>query len=192
MVELTTEFGPEIEPYYKLIGKLAITWAEFELSVNEAIWELANVTREAGTCMTSQFIGPGPRFRCLVSLLNLRKAPDALVKAINVLSGEAENLGRQRNRYLHDPLMRDRDTGRIYRMETTADRTLKHIGIPVETEEIGRLVEKIETIDADFDDIYLRVLAETPLWPRTQFEQSPGIRRHRSARESSPSVRESI
>jgi hypothetical protein len=86
----TTSLTEEFTPYFTAIGRLAIIWAEFEFSINEAIWELANVERFAGTCMTSQMIGPGPRFRCFVSLLRLRNCPAELINKINSLSNVAE------------------------------------------------------------------------------------------------------
>ena len=175
----STSFSPEFDPYFFSIGQLAILWAEFEFSVNDAIWELSNVSRKAGSCMTWQLIGPAPRFRCLVSLLNLRKVPQELVKAFNVLSSDADSLGRQRNRYLHDPIMLDTTDNSIQRLEITADRFVKHGFIPIEVGEIGKLCIAIDELDLKFEDLYLRVLAETPAWTRTEFAQSPGIQRNR-------------
>jgi len=140
--------------------------------------------------MTSQMIGPGPRFRCLIALLNLRDVPTALVKEFNSLSTEAESLGRQRNRYLHDPMVLDTTTNTVNRMETTADRTVKHEVIAVEIKDITTLIEKIEVVDAKFDDLYERARVDTPPWPRTQFEQSRGIRRIRTPPTSVPSESE--
>lgn len=181
----TTDYAPEFDPYFNLIGRLALDWSEFEFSVNQAIWELANVERMAGTCMTSQLIGPGPRFRCLVAFLNLRKTPAKLVKAMNSLSKRAESLGRQRNRYLHDPMVLDVTDKTIHRMEITADRTVKHGLFPAEIRAVTNLINEIYELDANFEDLYCRVLAETPAWPRTQYEQSQGIRRRRPEQGSS-------
>jgi hypothetical protein len=178
--EYSTEYdGPAFDPYLNAIGKIALEWADFEFRLNVAIWELANVTRKAGTCMTSQFIGPGPRFRCIISLLNLHNAPPALVKEFNTFSHEAEGLGRQRNRYLHDPMAIDTKNNTIHRLEITADRTLKHEFIAVQIDEITKLTGRIRAAQDKFDQLFDRALAETPPWPRTQFEQSGGILRNR-------------
>jgi hypothetical protein len=186
----TTAIGPEMEPYLSAIGWLALAWSEFEFHINDSIWELANVGREAGACMTAQLIGPGPRFRCLIALLNLHKVSGSLVKEFNSFSAEAESLGRQRNRYLHDPMVIDSITKKVHRMEITADRTVKHEIIEVEISEIKGLATKIEHASAKFDELYERVLVETPSWPRTQYEQSEGIRRQRTLPASSPSTPE--
>lgn len=92
LFRFTSEQGPEFEPYQKLIGRLALAWAEFEFNLNDAIWELANVERMTGTCMTSQLIGPGPRYRCLVALLRLRNTPQDIIDKINSLSSDANHL----------------------------------------------------------------------------------------------------
>jgi hypothetical protein len=200
---MTTEFTPENDkpktfrfnsndnpafgPVHTAYGQLAVMWAEFEFTVNTAIWELANVARRAGTCMTSQMIGPGPRFRCLVALLHVREAPQELIKAFNSLASEAEGLGRQRNRYLHDPLVVNIDENQVYRIETTADRKLKHEFVPVDIGAVLKLSTKIDDVAVQFEDLFDRVLSETPPWPRTQFEQSGGIQRQRKDPNSSPS-----
>jgi hypothetical protein len=176
----TTNDNPAFQPFHLALGRLAMVWAEFEFSINAAIWDLANVSRHAGTCMTSQLIGPGPRFRCLVSLLNLREAAPELINAFNSLANEAEGLGRQRNRYLHDPLVFNTDDKNVYRIETTADRKLKHDFMPMDENDVTKLMTQIEGTADRFDDLFERVLAETPPWPRTQYEQSSGIHRHRT------------
>ena len=63
------------EPFMTALGFVASTWAEYEATVNFRIWELANVEKMAGACITSQMIGPGPRFRCLLALLELSQGP---------------------------------------------------------------------------------------------------------------------
>jgi hypothetical protein len=54
------------------LGHAVAAWAALEFAIGEAIWELANVEREAGACVTAQLVGPGPRVRALVALLELR------------------------------------------------------------------------------------------------------------------------
>jgi hypothetical protein len=171
------------------IAEMAVRWSELEFTINDAIWELMNVERGAGACLTSQLIGPGPRIRCLVSLLKLRKAPQASIDAINSLTGDIESLGRQRNRYLHDPIMMRNDTGKLERLEATADRTLKYGFVPISAAEIAKVSDKILAAIDNFDRLYLETVAVTPPWPRTQFEQSAGIARPRSGPDKSAEVR---
>ena len=50
-------------PFMAALDYVASGWAEYEATVNFIIWELANLEKRAGVCLTSQMIGPGPRFR---------------------------------------------------------------------------------------------------------------------------------
>lgn len=168
-------YDRRFDPYFHWLGRLTSTWSSFEFNLNDAIWELANLERKAGTCLTSQMIGPGPRFRCLVALLNLRQTPTEIVRRINALSADADAASRQRNRYIHDPMVLDDTTGTISRMETTADRAVKHEVIPITLEEIKKLYSKIDHLNTRFNFLYAHVRAKTPPWPRIQFEQSKGI-----------------
>src|SRR5262245_27991473 len=43
------------DQYYLGIGRVAACWAYFELIVNHAIWELANVEQYVGACITGVF-----------------------------------------------------------------------------------------------------------------------------------------
>jgi hypothetical protein len=183
----TAEYSTEFDSYFFALGDMAVRWSLFEFGINDAIWELANVSRMAGTCMTSQLIGPGPRFRCLVALLHLRETPQELIDEINSISGQADKLGRRRNRYLHDPMVHHRVDKTVYRIETTADRTLKHEIVPIEIDELDKLTEAIDQLRSSFLQVIGRIVDETPPWPRTEYEQSEGIRRDRPAPKTPPS-----
>jgi hypothetical protein len=174
------EETPEFQPLYKAVGRLARHWSELEYVINDSIWELANVERYAGTCMTSQLIGPGPRIRCLVSLLNLRGVKNEIVKEYNSLSSEIEGLGRQRNRFLHDIWVVNINDRQLYRVETTADRKLRHEFVLIDLEDVEKLITSIGDAGDKLDLLFDRVIAETPPWPRTQYERSEGIRRERN------------
>jgi hypothetical protein len=186
--------SPEFEPLYLAFGKLARYWSAFEYVLNDSIWELANVERFAGTCITSQLIGPGPRFRCLAALLELRGVKPELIKAFNSFASEAEGLGRQRNRFLHDMVVLNEVDHQLYRVETTADRKLKHDFVLIDLKAVQKLVTQIADVTDRLDALFDRVIVETPPWPRTQYEQSDGIRRERNqgrGSNSSPSENES-
>ncbi|MBR1171275.1 hypothetical protein [Bradyrhizobium liaoningense] len=170
----------EFEPLYLALGKLSRHWAAFEYVLNDSIWELANVERLAGTCMTAQVIGPGPRFRCLAALFELRGVSSELIKAFNSLSSEAESLGRQRNRFIHDVVVLNSQDRQLYRVETTADRRIRHDFIVIDLKAVEKLVVEIEQLTDRFDDLFDRVIVETPPWPRTQYRDSAGIRRERN------------
>jgi len=130
--------------------------------------------------MTAQLIGPGPRFRCLAALFELRGVSPELIKAFNSLSSEAEGLGRQRNRFAHDVVVLNSQDRQLYRVETTADRRLRHDFIVIDLKAVEKLVIEIEKLTDRFDVLFDRVLAETPSWSRTQYKGSAGILRERN------------
>jgi hypothetical protein len=163
------------EPYFTAIGKLANAYSQLEFSVNDAIWELANVARSAGVCMTAQMIGPGPRNRCLLALLKFRKAPQTLLDEFNVVSRKMKKVAAHRNRYVHDPMTFNPETRQIQCMEATADNHIRYGFMATEIGELTKLAADIEEVADAFDELYLRAVAELPAWPRTQFEQSTGI-----------------
>lgn len=175
----------DFQPYLLAIGKLSAMWALFEFTLNDIIWELANLSPMAGTCLTAQLIGPGPRFRCLVALLHLRGSSKELIKDANVISGDAEKLSRQRNRYVHDPVVLKIDDKSFHIMETTADKKIKHGVFAIEITAIVKLTNKIAGLQKGIEQLHARILDETPPWPRKEYAQSAGIRRQRQGTNSS-------
>jgi hypothetical protein len=173
---------PRLTPLFTAVGIVATAYAQLEFSMNDAIWELANVSRKAGLCMTAQMIGPGPRCRCLAALLELRQAPPELYQEFNRISKEIEGVAARRNRYMHDYLVINQETGEIARVEGTADRRIKYGFMQTEINELNQLVNDIDKINGQFDAFYERAVVELPAWPRTQFLQSQGIQLRRKGR----------
>jgi hypothetical protein len=173
-------YSSKFDPYLTAIGRVANAYSQLEFKMNDAIWELANVARLAGVCMTAQMIGPAPRNRCLLALLEFRNASNALITEFNKIGKKIEGVAARRNRYVHDPFVLKEDTGEIVRMESTADKSIRHGFMNAEIEELNQLATDIEKVDAEFDQLYLRAVDELPAWPRTQFEESTGIQVRRT------------
>jgi hypothetical protein len=170
---------PEFQPYFLAVGKLAATWALFEFTLNDIVWELANVSPTTGTCLTAQLIGPRPRFRCLAALLGVRGSSEQLIKYANKISSRAEGLSQQRNRYVHDPAAFRATDKSFHTLEATADRKIKHGIFPIEITTIDKLTKKIVELQKEIELLHVRILSETPAWPRTEYAQAGGIRRQR-------------
>jgi hypothetical protein len=173
-------YSPKFDPYFTAIGRVANAYSQLEFKMNDAIWELANVARSAGVCMTAQMIGPGPRNRCLLALLKFRNASDALIREFNKIGEKIEGVARRRNRYVHDPFVLNPDTGEILRMESTADKSIRYGFMNADIADLKQLATDIDTVADEFDQLYLRAVAELPAWPRTQFERSEGIQVRRT------------
>lgn len=169
------------DEYYTAIGRIASGWAHFELVVNHALWELANVHQHAGACITAQIISPTPRFKALVALLSFRGANEAAIKKINSLSGTANDLAEKRNRIVHDSSAVHKASGQFSQLRITADRKLKFDFVPVEMEELKQVEDRIRKLISEIGCAIQDAMDELPAYDKTQFELSAGIqidRRH--------------
>jgi hypothetical protein len=116
---------PDItKEHYEAVGRVSNAWATFEFYTDKLIWWAANVAEPIGACITAQYIGPGPRFRALAALVKLRGANADLIKAINKFSTTAQGVAGERNRWAHDPMFVDVESGEVLRYQVTADRAL--------------------------------------------------------------------
>jgi hypothetical protein len=173
-------YSSKFDPYFTAIGRVANAYSQLEFKMNDAIWELANVARMAGVCMTAQMIGPGPRNRCLVALLKFRNASDALIKEFNKIGDKIEGVAARRNRYVHDPFVLLPDTGEIRRMESTANKSISYGFKDADINDLKQLATDIDTVADEFDQLYLRAVDDLPPWDRTQFAKSEGIQVRRT------------
>jgi|ERR1700722_730133 len=186
-------YDPRFDSYMLAVGKIATVWAGLEFAINEAIWALCNVDAGAGACVTSQLIGPGPRMRALIALVDFRSrqpehpAEQTLISKLNKLQGRIEGLGRQRNNFIHQYPFIDTESGELSRLEVTADRQLKFDWVPADFDVMVALVSDIRRARSDFDAIFDSVLNEFVPWSRTQFEQSTrGVRSLRGSTDKIP------
>lgn len=167
---------PRFDDHMRWVGHVAGIWASLELGINMAIWELANVEREAGACITSQLFSPSSRLRVLTNLIRIRGgAPDKIAK-INKFAGAVGDLGRRRNEYIHDTWTLDEKTAKVARIHVTMEGEF-HFGFaPTSIEELQTLYTNIQTQIRRFDELRDEIFQSLPPWPRTQFERSRGIR----------------
>jgi hypothetical protein len=180
-------YDKRFDHYVTAVGRIAGIWAQLEFAINDAIWELANVESGAGACITAQIIPSNSRMRAFISLVHYRGAQQELLADLNRFSNSIEELGRRRNRFIHDPAGIDQETGEIKRVNVTADRRLDFSFHPVDYDKMASLHAEIKMAITRFRDLYNRVLDEVPAWPKTQFERSPlGIRMARPARQNKP------
>jgi hypothetical protein len=131
-------YDARFDPYMLAVGKIATVWAGLEFAINQAIWELCNVDAGAGACLTAQLIGPSPRMRAVIALVDFRsRGPEhqteqKLISQLNKLRERIEGLGRQRNNFIHQYPFIDTEGGELSRLEVTADRQLKFDWVPAD------------------------------------------------------------
>jgi hypothetical protein len=165
--------GPlKLGDHIHAVGNVSLLWSNLDLRMNNAIWELANLSPSAGACLTSQFLGTGQRVQCLMALFKLRHAPKTLIDEFNSLAGEIESAGRKRNKLLQEGFesFRAEDVEMPIGAEpgtvSTSDVTL------VELRDWGDLAVTTSSLIKRFDDIHSRIVARLRPWPLIQFKQS--------------------
>jgi hypothetical protein len=99
-------YDPRFDPYMLAVGKIATVWA-WNLPSTKPSGSCVNVEAAVGACVTAQLIGPDPRMRALLALLDLRRHPaqieaeEKLLSKFRKLSERIDGFGRQRNSYVH-------------------------------------------------------------------------------------------
>ncbi len=167
---------PRFDEHMKWLGHVAAISASLDLSINMAIWELANVERWIGACITSQIFSPSSRLRVLVALVHVRGGAPGTISKINKFAESAGGLARRRNSYVHDPWAMDEASGDVKRIHVTMEGAFSFGFTPTSVEELKRLYDDIQGGIKRFDRLRDEVFQSLPPWPRTQFARSRGIR----------------
>jgi hypothetical protein len=140
--------------------------ASLEFYMDYLIWQLAKVEQKAGTCVTSQLNGHGPRMRSIVALLRFRGIPEDIVKSFTKFEGGLFKIQTARNRAVHDTWAYSGNDVAQLRLAITD----KHVdfGItPIDFDELVKTKEKIQKVGAEFRSLIADVFE--------LFPPSPGI-----------------
>jgi len=168
------KYDPQFDELMKAIGRVAAIWAQFEFYLSETMWELMNVERKAGACVTAQMFGTAPRFRAIAALMHMRGANQALIDEMNVFSGRAQAVGDRRHRFMHDPWQINHSK-EFERLHLKADRKLEFEFKLEDMKQIDKTYTDVFKLLNDFEDFRLRMVDALPSFSRTQYAQSPGI-----------------
>src|SRR5258707_11836060 len=167
---------PRFQEHMKWLGHVAAISASLDLSVNMTIWELANVERWIGACLTTQIFSPSSRFRVLISLVHVRGGKPEIISKIHKCAESAGGLSRRRNSYVHDTWAVDESTGEVKRIHVTMEGAFSFGFTPTSVDELKRLYDDIQDGIRRFDLLREEIFRSLPPWPRTQFSLSRGIR----------------
>jgi hypothetical protein len=167
---------PRFHEHMKWLGHVAAMWSSLELQINMAIWELANVERWIGACITTQIFSPSSRLRVFDALVRVRGGQPAIISKINKFAQSAGNLARRRNSYVHDTWAIDEQSGEVKRIHVTMEGAFSFGFTPTSVAELKRLYNDIQNAIKRFDLLRDDVFQSLPPWPRTQFSRSRGIR----------------
>ena len=172
LVEIPDWYNRIFDDYCLEVGRLTALWAALERSVDELIWELMDVSAFYGMCVTSQMIGPGPRVRALLSLVQARRADKELSAEFQQFGTLIQKLGGKRNRYAHDTVTLGTTTGVIRTNEITADRVLRYRRNQADINKIRRLWIDIRQAQEDLAHLRALLVEQLPAWTRTHYERS--------------------
>lgn len=105
-------------------GQAVTIWADFELTVDRALWDMMGVPQAIGACVTAQYNSVFARLKALQSLGHLHRAFESDLKKLGIFTGNLSSLNERRNRIVHDARFRT-SSGDIARWEALANKTLK-------------------------------------------------------------------
>jgi hypothetical protein len=92
----------KLDPYHTMVGRIASSYAAFELVLDNTIWHLANIQPGLGVCITSQIGNVHAKMRAISALLNVFEGTDTLIGDLNKLSSDARGSIDERARAVHD------------------------------------------------------------------------------------------
>ena len=151
---------PDDDPHYTVIGLVACLWGFLESGIDGAISDLARTDERVMACVTAQLIGPARRMDALVALFRHEGGSEEIVKQLKKFQGSIQQLGEDRNRVVHDPLMKNNKTGKVHKSLTTAKGELKYELAPVSIDDMKKTAEEIREANWRFSHLRDAIKAE--------------------------------
>ena len=166
------EDGRLSHKHYSAIGQVAARWAYFEGVMDTWLMIFAGIETEIGVCFTAQMLGSRPRIDGFIALVRYLGANKKWNERLEEFAKDAQGLGEQRNRAVHDVWdMSESSSPR--RLEATARRLVRVLKVHVPTNELLRLAENIEALRKRFDDLASAIFTEIHTSPGTTPPSTP-------------------
>jgi hypothetical protein len=117
----------EKHPYFHLIGRVMVQWAQLEHTLDLAIWDLAkhgHSSLDYGTlaCITSQVMGPASKCEAIIALAIHKGLPDKIRSQTKTLQGRCGDAQNMRNRMAHDTWFMEIETKEVGRFRKMAKK----------------------------------------------------------------------
>lgn len=158
--------------YAVLIADAANRWAYLEYYIQQAIWELAEVSPAIGACLTSQMYTFNSKMSALLALLKLRKAPQPLIDRVNKFASQVRDAHDARNRAAHDIWLNDNvNPEQMGKLRITADKILRYNIEEIKGDELLSDVKTIELRRAEAGFILQAVRDTLPSLPQISPEE---------------------
>jgi hypothetical protein len=135
---------PTDHSFYALVGRVASEWAHLEHSLDIIIWRLTRLDEPIGAALTSQLMGPTPRYNAIGSLLAAHGL-DKLVEKITKLKNKTYDLADRRNRIIHDPWYLELMTAQASQFRAMPIKDPRFGFVDIEESQIDDLLKDIQT-----------------------------------------------
>ena len=175
MAHIPTPINSEYDQHLAAVARVIDAWAHLELHIDQAIWRLAALEQAPGACITAQLIGVNRRLRALAALVRLYGGSDESVSAINKFAGRLGSLQQQRDRSVHDSRWLNPATGKLDRLEVSAQRELVFEFRAEDIESLMRFRNQIIGRITSFQTLFQRILGELDALPDTDRPPLPKL-----------------
>ena len=160
------------DEHYAAIGKIAASWAIFEMLLDSSMTALAEIDdKEKAVCFTSQIARSARKLDAITALLRLSPEGLSKVKQINKIAETTRALAERRNRVVHDIWLQEGD--KLLRLEATARKILKFGPFHVDPSDMDKLQADIWAHIVD----YVRLMHLYLRGKRTSQEKPAGDRK---------------
>lgn len=143
--------------HFAAIGRVAVGWSFFEFFLDHFAAELLKLEDHAAICLQAQVIGPARKMDAYIAAA--RWATDKkFLKDLEEFARDTTRLAEQRNRVIHDSWIVYENLP-PHRFEITAKRLIRREAIPMPTEDVIALSDKIISHNLRFRELHERILA---------------------------------
>jgi hypothetical protein len=170
------------DEYLAAMGRITAAWALLDFHLDLAICHLMQSPQFLGVCLTSQVRGTPDKLTALGALMRAHDMPEARITWLNAFQQKTHDVGRKRNRAVHDAIMLGYKTNTVYRMSATiADKNVAFGVTPSSVQELGEIYQEVRNHLSQFLDFWNEVVAEFQILrgkvPLSFFEFLPPVRR---------------
>ena len=152
--------------HYAAIGRVAAAWAYFETIIDSSSIQLAGLLEDTGICFTANIMGVGRKLDTFIALARLNGISKKLTADLHKFAEDARGLGTQRDRVAHDAWFFPHPDS-PYRLEITAVKLARIEQVPVTTQELLQLSEKIDALPPRFAGLLAQLHIERHPLPDT-------------------------
>jgi hypothetical protein len=162
-----TAAGPEVlslipDEYLAAMGQVCAAWAMLDFRLDMAICQLAQSPQFLGVCVTSQIFSTPNKLNALGGLMRAHGISEKRISWLNTFQQKTHELGRKRNRAVHDAIMFGLNTQTVYRMSATiTPRKSVAFGVtPSSSEELMETFQEINSHVSRFLEFWSETSAE--------------------------------